>query len=427
MRIVWQVFYNVLFLPVLYVVALVVSLFNKKVREGLRGRRESLRKLGEHFPQRDPSRLILWFHAASHGEYEQVRPILAGLKEVEPDSLAVVSFFSPPGYNHVSDPNIDCKIYMPLDFYWNCRRALRRVRPQKLIFAEYDLWPNIVWVARRFGIKTTLFSARIHKRSSRLWPVVSNLYRHIYSNIDSIYTVSERDHIAVQKLLPKKSRTLVRVLGNPRYDGVKQMADRASIERSKSVLERKLRLIAGSVWPDDENVILLPILELMREIEDLYIYWVPHEPNSKFLSRTMRSFESSDVTPKFLSECKNGEFRTTRAVIVDKVGILAELYWHGRFAYVGGGFSTGIHNVMEPAIARLPTLFGPRFTNSDAAEELLRSGGGFTVSSSEEFRSTMETLINDPDFFVKSSLAATKVIHRNIGSSTRVVRGILRD
>jgi len=141
----------------------------------------------------------------------------------------------------------------------------------------------------------------------------------------------------------------------------------------------------------------------------------------------MKSFESIDVTPKLLSECKDGEFQRSRAVIIDRVGILAELYWQGRIAYVGGGFSSGIHNVMEPAIARLPILFGPRFHNSDAAEELIDAGGGFSISSQEEFRSVIERLMYNNDFFLQSSLAATDVIHRNIGSATRVVRGILRD
>ncbi|MEE9166224.1 MAG: glycosyltransferase N-terminal domain-containing protein [Candidatus Neomarinimicrobiota bacterium] len=427
MKVIWKILYNLAFLPLLMVAGFIVSIFNEKVREGFRGRRNSLRKLTAQFSRRNPDQLVLWFHAASHGEYEQVRPVLAGLKEVEPDSIVVVSFFSPSGYKNVFDPNIDCKIYLPLDFYWTCRRSLKLVRPHKLIFAEYDLWPNLIWAARRLGIKTTLFSARINRGSSRLWPVISNLYRHIYNNLDSVYTVSERDHIAIKRLLAKRSRSIVRVLGNPRYDQVKEMADRPSVERTKSVLERQLRVIAGSVWPDDENVVLPPILDLLNEHPELLLYWVPHEPDSKFLERTMRSFDSSDIEPKLFSECKNGEFRKARAVIVDEVGMLAELYWQGRIAYVGGGFSTGIHNVMEPAIARLPTVFGPRFHNSHAAEELLNSGGGFTISSQEEFRSTMDKLIDNHDFFVESSLAATGVIHRNIGSATRVVRGILRD
>ncbi|MFQ6673833.1 MAG: 3-deoxy-D-manno-octulosonic acid transferase [Fidelibacterota bacterium] len=427
MKFIWQTLYNLVLLPLLWVGALVVSLFNQKIRKGLRGRRGSLSVLRDRFRDGDPDRLVYWFHAASHGEYEQVRPVLAGLKEVEPECFCVVSFFSPSGYENVMDSNIDCKIYLPVDFYWNCWKALRLVRPHKLIFAEYDLWPNLVWAARRRGVKTTLFSARIHKGSSKLWPVFKSLYRQVYGSLDSVYTISERDHIALRKLLGKPGRSIVRVLGNPRYDRVKELADQSSAQKTASVIERKKRLIAGSVWPEDEDVILAPILDLMSELDEFLIYWVPHEPNSKFLARTTRAFDSAQIPVKLLSQCRDGDFLTHRAIIVDRVGVLAQLYWQGQIAYVGGGFSSGIHNVMEPAIARLPILFGPRFHNSDAAEELIEGGGGFCVSSHDEFRSTIEKLLDDRDFYLKSSFAATEVIHRNIGSSTRVVRGILRD
>ncbi|MFQ6675900.1 MAG: 3-deoxy-D-manno-octulosonic acid transferase [Fidelibacterota bacterium] len=427
MKFFWQALYNLVLLPLLYLGSLAYSLFNRKVRQGLKGRRRSISVLKEFFRRKDPERLVYWFHAASHGEYEQVRPVLAGLKEVEPEAIAVVSFFSPSGYEHARDPNIDCKIYLPTDFYWNCWRSLKVVRPHKLIFAEYDLWPNFVWCARRLGIKTTLFSARIHKGSSKVWPILKSLYRQVYRHLDSLYTVSEKDYIAVRKLLGRGNRSLVRVLGNPRYDRVQELAKKSLAGQNASVFEREKRLIAGSVWPQDEEVILPSILDLMSEMDELYLTWVPHEPTSKFLSQTLKSFESTGMPVKLFSQCTDGDFRTHRAIIVDQVGVLAELYWDGQIAYVGGGFSSGIHNVMEPAIARLPILFGPRFHNSGAAEELIKLGGGFCVTSHQQFRSTVEKLLKDREFYLKSSMAATEVIHRNIGSAVRVVRGILRD
>ncbi|MFQ6615578.1 MAG: 3-deoxy-D-manno-octulosonic acid transferase [Fidelibacterota bacterium] len=427
MKLFWQILYNLGFLPVLYLGSVVLSLFNKKVRKGLKGRRDSISVLKKFFRHKEPDRLVYWFHVASHGEYEQVRPVLGGLKEVEPEAVTVVSFFSPSGYEHAQDPNIDCKVYLPTDFYWNCWRSLRTVRPHKLIFAEYDLWPNFVWCAKRLGIRTTLFSARIHKGSSKVWPVLKSLYRQVYKHLDSVYTVSEKDYISVRRLLGRKNRSVVRVLGNPRYDRVRELAEKSFTDQNASVMERERRLIAGSVWPEDEEVILPSILEIMSTMDELLLFWVPHEPTSKFLSRTLRSFESSGLPAKLFSQCRDGDIQHYRVIVVDRVGILAGLYWQGQIAYVGGGFSSGIHNVMEPAIARLPILFGPRFHNSDAAEELIELGGGFCVTSHHEFQSTVERLLKDQDFYLKSSLAATEVIHRNIGSAVRVVRGILRD
>ena len=82
---------------------------------------------------------------------------------------------------------------------------------------------------------------------------------------------------------------------------------------------------------------------------------------------------------------------------------------------------------MEPAIGRLQIIFGPKYHNSDAAEALVGNGGGFCVTNADEFESAMEKLLTDKEFLVETSLAATDVIHQNLGSSTRVVRGIIRD
>ncbi|MBT7041990.1 MAG: 3-deoxy-D-manno-octulosonic acid transferase, partial [Candidatus Marinimicrobia bacterium] len=114
-------------------------------------------------------------------------------------------------------------------------------------------------------------------------------------------------------------------------------------------------------------------------------------------------------------------------VIVGVVGVLSKLYWQGQIAYIGGGFSTGIHNVMEPAIARLPVIFGPRYHHAHEAEELLNNGGGFTINNGDEFRLILEKLIENNDYFLNSSFAATNVIHQNLGSSTRIIRSLIRD
>ncbi|MFQ6608758.1 MAG: 3-deoxy-D-manno-octulosonic acid transferase [Fidelibacterota bacterium] len=427
MKFLWKLFYNVLIFPIAYFLAVILALFNQKIRNGLKGRLQSYTILKKEFPQRNRDRLVYWFHTASHGEFEQVRPILAGLKEIEPDCYCIVSFFSPSGYNNVQDEHIDCKIYLPSDFPWDCRRALRRTRPHKLIFAEYDIWPNLVWAAEKLNIPTTLFAARLQNKSTKNWPILRSFYRHVYGTIDSVYTVGEQDHIAVRRILPRKSRSIIRVLGNPRYDRVKEMADQFTIDRTKSVLLRQNGVIAGSVWPEDEMVILKPLVDMIKSSNELFLYWVPHEPKGKYVERTIRQLEELEINPVLLTDTRNSPREEEKFIIIDQVGILAELYWKGRIAYVGGGFSTGVHNVMEPAIARLPVIFGPKYHNSDAAEALLEAGGGFPVSNLEQFHNILTELMSDNEKFMQASLAATEVIHRNVGSATRVVRGIIRD
>lgn len=423
----WKIFYNLLILPLLSIFAFLGSLFHKKLREGSLGKLKTLRELTTFMENINGQRTIYWFHAASFGEFEQVRPVLTGLKEVEPDCLVLVSFFSPSGFNNVSDENIDCKVYLPFDYTWTLTKALSLVKPKKLVLAAYDIWPNLIWTAKKLGIHSTLFAARFSEGTTKLAPFVRSFYRNVYGCLSAIYTISEADHERLQRILYPTGNPIIRVLGNPRYDQVKTSADKFTKERTESVLLREKRLVVGSVHAEDEQAILEPVVSLMNDIPELSLLWVPHEPSDRVVSAAESLFLERGFTVARLENKDLNQLNGPRVIIVDSVGKLSKLYWAGQVAYVGGGYSTGVHNVMEPAIARLPVFFGPRYKNSHAAEELLADGGGFAIESGTDLFIGIKQLLMDRDAFLKASFAATNVIHRNLGSSTRVVRNLIHD
>lgn len=427
MNLTWKIIYNMVILPILVLLVYIAALFNPKLREGIRGRHKTFERLHNYFKNVNHDQLTYWFHAASHGEYEQVRPVIRGLKEILPESKMVVSFFSPSGFRNVDDKNIDCKIYLPVDFPWLVNKALRIIRPKKIIFAAYDVWPNIIWQAHRQGIHINIFSARFAKGTTKLYPIIRSLYQNVYTCFSTIYTITEKDNSRLRKILTNRKKPLVRVLGNPRYDQVKTNADQFTKERTESVLNRDQRLVIGSVWPEDENIIFDPIIKLLAEFKDLSILWVPHEPSDRYITHSIDAFNRHGYSTTTYAGC-NGDINSgTRVIVVDIVGTLANLYWQGQIAYVGGGFSTGVHNVMEPAIARLPVLFGPKYHNSQEAEQLIENNGGFSIKDNESAYNIFHKLLTDRNVFLKASFSATDVIHRNLGSATRVVRGIIRD
>ena len=426
MKIFFILIYNFILYPLLFVTAFIGTLFHKKLREGMKGKRATIALMKDYF-SKNQSGPVYWFHAASHGEYLQTKQVISGLKEVEPSSTIIASFFSPSGYNNVDDPNIDLKVYIPFDFIWSVRRMLKIAQPKKIMFAAYDIWPNLIWTAYYRKIPTTLFAAHFVKGTNKLKPIIRSFYRTVYESISSIYTVNGDDYLMLQQIVRPYHGPTIRVLGNPRYDEVKNLANEFTQKRTISVLLRERRLVIGSVWPEDQNVILSPILRLLKEYPDLRILWVPHEPTEKYINEGKLLFESEGFDVSIFRSKRASIISASRVVIVGVIGVLSKLYWDGQFAYVGGGFSTGVHNVMEPAIARLPVLFGPKNENSHEAQELIENGGGKSISTSDEFYHEMKFLLDDTNAFLKASYAATDVIHQNLGSSTRVVRGILRD
>ena len=114
-------------------------------------------------------------------------------------------------------------------------------------------------------------------------------------------------------------------------------------------------------------------------------------------------------------------------IIINTVGILYKLYWQAYIAYVGGGFSkNGIHNIMEPAVAGNPVIFGPNHSNSNflEASQLLNKSAAFEVSSSEELMHTFNKLL-DRDFYLSASDASKNVIDNNLGSTKKLISEIL--
>ena len=427
MKLFWALLYNVFFYPLIFLLAILGSIFQEKLRTSIEGRVRSIPKLKYYFRSLDSNPKIYWFHASSLGEFYQVKPVIEGLKEIRDDIKILVSFSSPSGYDNALSDVIDLKVYIPFDFPWSNTRALNSVRPEKIIFASYDIWPNMIWIARAKGIHTNIFSARVKVGSPKLKPVIKQFYRSVYSSLSSIYTVSERDMEGIHTILGTNKGPLVRVLGNPRYDMVKKTADNFTKQRTDSVLEREKRIIIGSAHEEDDHFLIPALAELMDENSEIKTLYAPHEPSSIALDRIHDGFKKLGYKGVIFSKKTDMTLSSDRLIIVGVVGVLSKLYWQGRIAFIGGGLTTGIHNVMDTAIARLPVLFGPRYHHAHEAEELLKDGGGFCIKDQNEFSSKINQLISDNKYYKMTSLAATDVIHKHLGASTRIIRNSLHD
>lgn len=423
----FKIIYNFILLPILYFIILLGGLFSSKIRKGFAGRLKSKKILKSFINKsKNDSKEIFWFHAASLGEYEQIKPVLSGLKEIEPNSYFILSLFSPSGYDFIDDEQVDCKVYLPFDSYWGVKSCLKIVKPKKIILAGYDVWPNLIWSAKKLNIHTVLFAARFSKRSTKRYFMVRKFYRNIYNSFSAIYTISNSDNEELFRIIGKENQPIIRILGNPRYDQVKTKSDEFTKERTLSVMQRPKRLIFGSMHNDDEKQLLDSILSLLKDIPDLSYIWAPHNPSKKNIERIENYFISKDITTSRLGNSSVNKI-DAKVIIVDSVGRLSQLYWDAQIAYIGGGFSSGIHNVMEPAIARLPVFFGPEYSSFHEAEELILKGGGFSIESGAELYIQVKSLFENSSTFMNASYSATNVVHDNLGSSTRIIRSLIHD
>jgi 3-deoxy-D-manno-octulosonic-acid transferase len=415
----WSILYNTAFIPLFWTLLQIASLFNSKIRRGIEGRRGLFEKL-EHDISNLSSKRRIWFHSSSMGEFEQAKPIIAALRKKYRDINIIVTFFSPSGYDHSKNYKLaDIITYIPFDTKANAYRFLDLVQPTAAVFVRYDVWPNHIWELNARRIPVFIANATMRTTSARLFPLLKNFHHLLFNNFESILTVSAKDADAFA--LFGLTHPSVEAIGDTRYDQVWQRSADAKKKHllPHAILKGKKLLLAGSTWPEDEEVLLPAIKKILQYDSNALIILVPHEPTENALEDVEHNIGAK---PRSIRFSNLNDYANEHIIIVDSIGILMALYQYANVAYVGGSFRQGIHNVLEPAVYGIPVVFGPKHTNSQEAMELAQRGGGFIVNDQQECYRTLRTLLDDETANSAAGKQALMLVEENIGATERFIR-----
>jgi 3-deoxy-D-manno-octulosonic-acid transferase len=375
---------------------------------------------------RDPSKQLLWMHAPSVGEGLMARPVLAELRDRRPATQLAYSFFSPSAVKFASALDVDFRDYLPLDTAGDMSAALDALRPAALVYSKLDVWPNLTRVAHERGVKLGMISAALSVGSTRRSTIARSLLRDAYSALDAVGAVDPADADRLIELGVR--REVIQVTGDTRYDQVWQ---RAADIASKEPLLAPLRsdrptLVAGSTWSPDEAIMLPAFLHLQRATPGLRLVIAPHEPDASHLAPIYAWAKQSGLRAVSMSEPTAG---AADVVVVDRVGVLADLYALATVAYVGGGFhAAGLHSVLEPAAFGAAVIFGPRHGESRDALALLRSGGGAAIHDERSAVATVTRWLRSDGDRRAAGDEARSVVRDGLGAaerSTKLVESLL--
>lgn len=423
----WLFLYNI-FYPFLFLTAMIFSLFSLKVRESILGKFKSLSVIRTNSNLFNRGNDIYWFHVSSLGEYFQITSVLKSLREINSRIKIVVSFTSSSGYNNARDDLFDLKFYLPFDFIWIIGKTLNIIKPKKIVFSSYDIWFNFLFLAKFRNIETTLTSLVIDDNSNKLNQIIKSFYKTIYKNLDFIHVVTERDKKNLEIILGLNGHnTKVLVSGNPRVDYVYDEFQNTSEDVQKlKILKRENIIIIASTHDKDDEIVIPGLIKTHNKFPNWKIIYVPHDPIKKKNNKIKLMFNRSNKDVKIISD-GNLSFPENKTYLISSVGLLAKLYWIAKIAYVGGGFSTGIHNIMEPSIASLPIIIGPKYNNSPEAEELLKNGGAVSINDSIEFSFFLEELIEDKEKLYQKSKTSKRTIEANLGATNRIIKDLTNE
>jgi 3-deoxy-D-manno-octulosonic-acid transferase len=421
MKKIWQVIYNLVFIPLLYAVLIFISIFNKKIRTGISGRKRIFEDLILNRLTFNQSKKTIWFHSSSLGEFEQAKPIIEKLKK-ETDFQIVVSFFSPSGYeNSKKYPYADVITYLPFDSKWRAKRFIEIISPGMAVFMRYDIWPNHIWALKQKKIPCLLVDATMKKNSPRKFPILRSFHKFLFEDFKKILAVSDADAEGFKSFKCKDAQ--IKVVGDTRFDRVysRSLASKSSKIFYPDILTGSKVLVAGSTWQQDEDVLLPAFIKLLKYEKNALMIIAPHEPTLLHLEKLENEFGIEIPTIR-LSHINN--YTGQRIIIVDSIGVLSILYSYANVAFVGGSFKINVHNVLEAAVYGIPVLFGPKIDNSQEAKKLVESGGGMIIEDKKEFYRLMRKLFLDDALLNDCGKKSYEFVHKNVGATDRIINEI---
>lgn len=393
-----------------------------RARRGLRARYAEWARA-----RRDPRQPLLWMHAPSVGEGLMARPILTLVRERHPDTQLAYTFFSPSAEDFSRRLDVDFRDYLPFDDTRQMRAALGALRPSALVFSKLDVWPTLVREARADRVRLGMISASLPPESRRLRGLGRLMLRDAYATLDAVGAVDEDTAVRLVELGVRPD--VVVVTGDTRYDQVWRRAHDAdpAVGLLGRLASERPTLVAGSTWPADETHLLPALAKVRATVPALRVILAPHEVTPPHVEPILAWAARSGLRAARVDDADAAD---ADVILVDRYGVLGDLYALADAAYVGGGFhDAGLHSVLEPAAFGVPVLFGPRHTRSRDALELLRQDAARSAADADDIARVVGDWLSTGDLRRAMGERARAVIDRGRGAADRslaLVESLLR-
>lgn len=392
----------------------IAALFNPKASFWVKGRKQwkekLTRALEENTFQHTP---IIWFHVSSLGEFEQGRPVIEALKKINPERKIFLTFFSPSGYEiRKNYEYADLVFYLPLDTVANAKFLIEAVRPSMVFFIKYDFWFNYLFKLYQEKIPVFFISA-IFRGDQYFFKWYAAWFRRQLSLVSWFFVQNESS----LQLLFSIGINQASLVGDTRFDRVYAI----SRVKKEFPLIRKFCgegkvFLGGSTWKEDEAVIV-SLVE--AGIPGMKFIIAPHDTGPGRVNAVMLSFSGKKVLK--YSEINQENAASADILIIDNVGILNQLYQYASFAFIGGGFGNGIHNIQEPVTFGVPVFFGPNFHKFREAAELVELGGAYCIQEPQILIQTIRELLADPNRCSQVSSICLQYVEENRGATDKIM------
>ena len=371
------------------------SLYNQKSQQWINGRKDIFFRLEKEITN---NKNIVWFHCASHGEYEQVNQLISEYKNNFPKDKILLTFFSPSGFNNVKKNNcINWIFYLPLDTQKNAKKFIKLVMPKKVFFVKSEFWYNYMNQLSLYKIPLYHVSCVFDKEK---FSIFSSFSTEILSKSKHFF-VQDKNSLDVLNSLNIKNSSIT---GDTRFDSIlENIKNKKEDQRILEFCLDKTTIIFASVWAEDEHI----FKKFIKENSQYKFIIAPHELN---YCKNISKFFDVELYSEFDTPSEKN------ILLINKIGILKNIYKYCSLAYIGGGFGKGIHNIIEVSANLKPVISGPNHPQFIEAKDLIKINGAASVNNYKEFLSQFNKLNSSfnkkalSDYIKDKSGATDKII-----------------
>jgi 3-deoxy-D-manno-octulosonic-acid transferase len=350
------------------------SIIHPKAKSWKQGRKSQVNRIQNKIREWKNSPVII-VHAASYGEYEMAKPIIEKMQSLIQDLKIIVSFFSPSGYENVKLVKANqYKIYLPLDTIKHQEELINAINPLAVIFIKYEYWYNLLKVLIEKKIPYYYTSMNLNSDAYQ-FSIIGRPFKKLIAQSRLILALNEDS----KRILNDQNINNVKVMGDTRINKALENKKMES-EEIKFSNENPV-IIIGSLTPEDIKMVTDYINK-----NDQYNYIIaPHDIDELSIKKITQHLQGPYInyTDKKISNI----------LILNTLGDLKKIYRFGDIAYIGGGFSKGPHNLIEPLVYGLKVCCGANIKKFPMAQYLSRESLVQLIHSQQDFDKTITDLL----------------------------------
>ena len=381
-------------------------------------------------------RPVLWLHCVSVGETQAARPLVREILENFPNYRLVVSTTTKTGQELASEVFADAAelvFYMPFDWKFSVKRALRHIKPNVVLIMETELWFNFLREANKCGAGVFIVNGRLSEKSFRRYSMIPKTMRRVLHYVDMALMQDAADAKRLSNLGIRPNK--LKVVGNIKFDQQFEQAEAKLTEefRRRFAIEQTAPLIvAASTHAPEEALIIEAFKEVWKNsagnLPRLLI--APRHPE-RFMEAAVL-VKNSGFDWVLRSEEESGRDKAAEVILLDSIGELRSVFPLAEIVFVGGSLIPhGGQNVLEPAAAEKAVVTGFHTSNfAGIVRELVRQNALVQLPRLEEqdvparLAEVFLTLLRDAKKREKLARNAFDVMQKNRGASGKTIESL---